>query len=158
MTWAWMHRYAFSLLSYHNQRFSLPLLTLMGLDSVLSGNVTFARGDLRLYLNNNSLKYIDMDIFNDSIIIRTIDISDNQLTQCPSIKYLLQLTSLCIRGNPLTDISRDTFNILRPNRRFNLFVSQHEICECYLPDGFICHAAFNRSPYLTCYCQTGHCL
>ena len=129
----------------------LVRLELMHNEDVIFSN-NMLKGMIRLYrlhLNNNGLTHIDMNIFNDTINIQHVDLSENQLTQCPSIKYLTKLRSLDIRGNPLTATTRDIFKDLRATS-LTVIASQHEICECYVPDGVTCLPYSDRSPYITC--------
>ena len=101
-----------------------------------------------IFLNTNALKHLDKNTFKGAVNITLIDLSNNTLTECPIIKHLPRLSFLNIRNNTLTGITHDSFSSLSENAE--LFVSQHEICECYAPTRVICSAASDRSPYLTC--------
>ena len=57
---------------------------------------------------------------------------------------MTRLEYLNLRNSPLEDINYDTFSQLPVNSE--LHVSQHEICECYIPAGVKCSAANDRSP------------
>ena len=81
----------------------------------------------------------DFEMFNDTESISWIDLTQNHLKQCPNIKHMSHLRSLLVMNNPLTQINHETFAALSRNTK--LIVSQHEICECYVPDGVICSAA-----------------
>ena len=57
-------------------------------------------------------------------------LQNQQRLWCPNIQNLIHLSY--IRNKPLTAITRDTFSALAA--KSELAVSQHEICECYVPD------------------------
>ena len=101
-----------------------------------------------LFLNDNGLVEIDADMFRDTTALALIDLSLNELKTIPDIKHLSHLAFLDLTGNPLTWINRSL--LISLPRDAELYVSQHEICECYIPAGVNCSAADNRSPYLTC--------
>ena len=101
-----------------------------------------------LNVSSNLLAHIDFDIFKDTVSMTYLDLSNNRLKECPNIKHLIQLESLILRDNILTGINQDTFSSLAENAQ--LAVSQHEICECYVPAKVNCSASDKRSPYLTC--------
>ena len=102
----------------------------------------------RLTLSNNRLSNLDPAIFVDAVNITYMEMYNNRLTKIPNVNELTQLTFLNIRFNALTDIDDVTFAGLAKNTE--LLVSQHEICECYVPIDTICSASDNMSPYLTC--------
>ena len=101
-----------------------------------------------LFLNNNTLSNFDLNVFKDTVNVTFINLSENRLKNCPNINNLRHLSLLNIRNNELTAITHKTFTGLAAN--LELAVSQHEICECYVPEDVNCNAADNRSPYLTC--------
>ena len=49
-----------------------------------------------VYIRDNRLRHINMDIFNDTIYVDTINLSGNQLIQCPNIRHLFKLKQLDI--------------------------------------------------------------
>ena len=101
-----------------------------------------------LFLFENRLSWLGWDIFKDNANIAFLELSSNRLIECPNIKHLNKLEFINLRYNTLTTISHDTFSALQPSAE--LYVSQHEICSCYIPSGVNCSASDNRSPYLTC--------
>ena len=101
-----------------------------------------------LNLSNNALTHIDFDIFEETLGITYLDLSQNRLKVCPNTKHLIQLGFLNLQGNILTAINHETFSSFPENSE--LAVSQHEICQCYVPAGVTCSASYKRSPYLTC--------
>ena len=101
-----------------------------------------------LYLANNKIIKLDNTIFQDVVNITFIDLANNRLKECPDIKHLMYLRYFNIRDNIMTGVNHDTFS--NDNKKLELAVSQHEICECYAPTGVECSAGDNRSPYLTC--------
>ena len=105
-------------------------------------------GNLRiLYLSTNNLTQLSDDIFKHTIRLILIHLESNNLYQTPSIKYL-SLKFINVRYNPLTLISHSSLSSL--GNKSEVFASQHEICDCYVPPGVICEASDKRSPYLTC--------
>ena len=129
----------------------INLLSLQLSDNLLVRlNKDMLKDTIRLYylnVHNNRITYIDKDIFNDTTNIIFIDLSANFLTQAPSIKGLFRLSFLDVRENPLTAITHDTFSTMT---NFQLYASQHEICDCYKPFDIYCIATDQRSPYITC--------
>ena len=101
-----------------------------------------------LKLSQNNLSKLDHDLFNDLINLTILDLGENRLKTFPNIKHLTHLQNLQITNNSLTSVSKTSFTSL-PNNS-NVFVNQHEICECYAPKNVNCSAADDRSPYLTC--------
>ena len=102
----------------------------------------------RLYLSSNQLSVLDFEIFKDTKMLTYVELFDNKFTEVPSLKELTQLTFLNLMGNKLKNVDANSFEGLAKSTE--LFVSQHEICECYVPLGINCSATDNRSPYLTC--------
>ena len=64
------------------------------------------------------------------------------------MKLLVRLLYLDIRNNSLSLLSQESLSFLLQNSE--VIVSQHEVCECYVPANVVCTATDNRSPYLTC--------
>ena len=74
--------------------------------------------------------------------------SFNRLQEIPNMKQLARLKDLNIRGNPLLQMKE-----LKVPSVALLEVSQHEICQCFVPTymtNITCSASDPRSPYLTC--------
>ena len=101
----------------------------------------------RVILSNNRLSHLDYDIFKDSVNLVFLDLSGNLLNEIPNIKHLT-LENLYITNNTLLFIYKTTFSSFACNA--HMLVSQHEICDCYVPSYVNCSAAYARSPYLTC--------
>ena len=101
-----------------------------------------------LYLNANGLSSIDHSIFRDAANLTHIDISSNLLTDVPDFTNLKHLDFLNLRNNSLIMVNRNDFSNL--SLTAELFVDQHEICECFSSRMGICNAANQRSAYLTC--------
>ena len=101
-----------------------------------------------LTLSNNRLTHLPYDIFKDMTNLTFLDLSVNRLNNIPNIKHLINLQVIDISNNILQHISEILVSSLSSNTK--IFASQHEVCECYVPDYVICSAADNRSPYLTC--------
>ena len=101
-----------------------------------------------LYLEINTLTRLDIDLFKDLGNLTFLDLSYNHLQETPDLKYLQRVTFINLISNPFTYVSRESFSG-RPQFS-DLYVSQHEICECYDPFRITCSASDNRSPYLTC--------
>ena len=95
-----------------------------------------------LTLNGNKLKRISTETFVNTLNLAILDFSKNDLNNIPSLRNLQNLQFL-LKGNNLLGIEG-----LRNG--LQMFVSQHEICYCYVPEGDNCSAATARSPYLTC--------
>ena len=72
----------------------------------------------------------------------------NRLVKLFNFKKLINLIFLDIVGNSLTDVNAKSFEGI--SRNAEVTVSQHEICNCYIPDYIKCSASDKRSPYLTC--------
>ena len=81
-------------------------------------------------------------------MLEHIELNDNKLTQVPNFKELAHLTYLDLRDNALTNIDAQSFVGIAISTE--LFVSQHEICNCFVPVDLKCDASGIRSPYLTC--------
>ena len=103
---------------------------------------------IKLHLGNNTLLNIDKNLVKNKVHLTHLDLSTNRLQNVPYFSNGSQLSFLNLQGNPLISIDNKTFANLRP--RTKLFVSQHEICECYVHMRVKCSAASVRSPYLTC--------
>ena len=101
-----------------------------------------------VYLNFNAFMNIPDTIFNHTRNLYFIDLSHNKLNQIPNIQYLHSLRFISINGNPLTQVNKETFS--RVPRHTEFYVSQHEVCECFVKDFVNCSAADKRSPFLTC--------
>ena len=106
------------------------------------------RNLIKLHLGNNSLLTIDKNLIKNKIHLTHLDLSTNRLQNVPHFANGSHLSFLNLQGNPLSSIDNNTFANLRPSTE--LFVSQHEICECYVSKRVNCSAASVRSPYLTC--------
>ena len=102
-----------------------------------------------LNVNRNNLKSLDWESFKDMGSVTFIDLSVNKLNECPSLRYLTHLNFINLRNNTLKGATHDTFANISNNTE--VYVNQHEVCECYVPAGINCSAADDRSPYLTCY-------
>ena len=74
--------------------------------------------------------------------------SANELTELPDMHLLLSLAFLNLKENPLTNITKESFSDFVGST--DIYVSQQEICECFMPARFNFSAAEERSPYLTC--------
>ena len=102
-----------------------------------------------LLVRNNKIKEVDIDIFKDTTVISYIVMSNNKLKTFPITTHLTLLNHLDLINNTLLSVTSDTFSAM-PNKS-ELFVSQHEICQCYIPNTVtVCSALYDRSPYLTC--------
>ncbi len=95
----------------------------------------------------NNMKEIGFDIFANTRKLQHLDLSNNTLESVPNFNGLKQLSFIELTGNGLRDIGKASFGGIPSGG--NLFVSQHEICECYTV-GLNCSASSNRSPFLTC--------
>ena len=103
-----------------------------------------------LYLSYNKFTKLNNDLFKHTGNLSFLDLSFNRLQEIPNINHLHFLKFLSLRNNSLTWISRSSFSMLTTNT--DVFASQHEICECYVPFAVkpTCSAENKRSPYLTC--------
>ena len=99
-----------------------------------------------LYLHFNKLHTIDINLFNGTSDLWFLDLSGNHFINIPNIGK--QLSFFGLRENPLTMIDKRTFSAMPKN--IEIFVSQTEICECYVASTINCTALDERSPYLTC--------
>ena len=97
---------------------------------------------------SNRLKNIEFGVFRNTPKLIFIDLSTNELTKLPDMHLLLSLAFLNLRENPLTKITKESFSDFVGST--DIYVSQQEICECFMPARFNCSAAEERSPYLTC--------
>ena len=103
---------------------------------------------LVLYLSHNQLKTLHFNLFRDTKNLSVLDLSGNEFITIPNIFYLNWLIFLNLQDNKLTRTTRDSLSNLSIHTE--LFVSQHEICECYVSNGINCTAGNSRSTYLTC--------
>ena len=101
-----------------------------------------------LSLANNTLTQLDYDVFKDIINLAVLDLSDNRLNAIPNIEHLSYLQILDLTNNTL--FMMHSTSLLSLSSNSNLFASQYEVCECYVPKQVNCSAADDRSPYLTC--------
>ena len=102
-----------------------------------------------LKLNSNKLTEIDTNIFISLANLEYLDMSANMLKTIPNLSKLTQLTHFLAYQNPIITVNMDFLSSLSKNT--NVFVSQHEICQCYIPKVVVnCSADEDRSPYLTC--------
>ena len=133
-----------------NQMMKLKMLFL-GSNRLKSLNVNVFRGLINLnmlYLQNNTLTHLDPDIFKNTLNLTLIDLSANLLQNIPNIRSLVYLNFIRLNNNSLKWVDSSSFSSLALNSE--LFVSQHEICDCYSPSDVKCSASDQRSPYLTC--------
>ena len=103
---------------------------------------------LFLRMPSSRLKYIEFDVFKATPNIIFIDLSSNELTELPDMHFLLSMVFLNLKENPLTKITKESFAELTGST--DIYVSQQEICVCFVPTNNNCSAAEQRSPYLTC--------
>ena len=115
------------------------------LDKDILRGLTFLK---TLHFASAGLFMLDYDIFKDNKMLEHIELNDNKLTQVPNVKELTHLNYLNLRDNVLTNIDAQSFEGFAVNAE--LFVSQHEICDCFVPIDLKCDASGTRSPYLTC--------
>ena len=101
-----------------------------------------------LHLQNNRFKTLNFDLFQYTKKISFLDLSVNFLITIPDISHLRQLVYLNVSGNRMTGITHGTFSNLL--NQTDLFVSQHEICACYVSNDITCIPEEDRSPFLTC--------
>ena len=147
-----------NLLSELNGAVFLGLISLKQL-SVAFNQLTTLKSDVfqgltnltYLILAGNKLNHISSDIFQYTKKLKYIELSQNRLNEIPSFTGLLRLKRLSLKENPLRLVRGDSFIGLNPE--LHLLASQHEICDCFVPEGAQrenCNAADDRSPYLTC--------
>ena len=105
---------------------------------------------LLLSMPSCRLKYIEFDVFKATPNVIFIDLSSNELTELPDMHLLLSLVFLNLKGNPLTKITKESFAEVVGSTGTYIYVSQQEICVCFVPTNYNCSAAEIRSPYLTC--------
>ena len=117
--------------------------------SLKSGAFRGLNNLLLLRVSSNRLKYIEFGVFRDTPKLVFIDFSANELTELPDTHLLLSLGFLNLKENPLTKITKESFSDFVSST--DIYVSQQEICECFIPIRFNCSAAEERSPYLTCH-------
>ena len=101
-----------------------------------------------LYFAHNQLKTLNSKIFQNTKNLSVLDLSWNRLTNIPNIFYLNRLIFLNLQNNKLTRTSRNSLTNL--SKSTELYVSQHEICDCYVPNGTNCIAGREKSPFMTC--------
>ena len=103
----------------------------------------------QIFLAHNMLKHLDPDLFIDTSNLSFIDLSSNQLTDFPVVlTNLVHLEFLDLTDNPFLWITSKTFSSL--SSTVQVSVSQHEVCECYIPYNITCSAVYHKSPYFTC--------
>ena len=102
----------------------------------------------KLTLQKNKLKLVDADLLENTERLVILDLSDNGLQMIPNITHLDDLLLVILNRNEFRQIQSDDFTGLEND--VQLLVSQHEICECYVPRNVSCRASLVRSPYLTC--------
>ncbi len=101
-----------------------------------------------LSLAENQLSSLSPNMFTDNAKLSFLDLSNNKLHSVISVKPLSQLAYLSLISNPLT-ILKETMRSFATSAE--LYVTQHEICECYTTiEDVQCTALGSRSPYLTC--------
>ena len=132
---------------------NLPNLKIVALlDNLLhqldSGIFRYSQNLEILYLGSNYFANIPETIFNFTRKIYFIDLSINKLQQIPNIQHLHDLKFINLKENPLIQVNKETFSRVPRNTEF--YVSQHEVCECFVKDYVNCSAADERSPFLTC--------
>ena len=103
---------------------------------------------LLLRVPSSRLKYIEFDVFKATPNVIFIDLSSNELTELPDMHFLLSMVFLNLKGNQLTKITKESFAEVMGST--DIYVSQHEICVCFVPTNYNCSATEQRSPYLTC--------
>ncbi|XP_072040752.1 LOW QUALITY PROTEIN: uncharacterized protein [Amphiura filiformis] len=138
----------------------------------LTNGVFDGLSDLKfLYAEENQLKHLDNDVFEGLVGLLWISFRDNHLTQVDLSIFnnTVHLVFLDLSYNRIKDIAGDKLtyalvfhlfnnplNLITPNSLSSLteyselIVSQHEVCECYVPSNVTCGARDARSPYLTC--------
>ena len=102
-----------------------------------------------LTLQHNRLKSVDVGLLRSTVRLGFLDLSDNALQTIPDIAHLTELYLVILNNNSLLRVDSHVFSGLRDG--VQLLASQHEICQCYVPDNTSCSASFDRSPYLTCH-------
>ena len=101
-----------------------------------------------LSLANNRFKRIKYNQFENLTSLTYFDLSGNKLDEIPSFINLSDLKFLNLKGNTLIRLQKDDFYKLQNSTE--LYVTQQEICECFMSSSLQCNAAEPRSPYLTC--------
>ena len=138
--------------SVFNGLHNLEFLTLYSNKLVILGpNIFKGLAKLsHLLVFDNQISELYHEIFNDTVL-SYLELSENRFEDCPSIKGLPHLNFLSLFDNDMSAVTPTSFSNL-PNKT-ELLVSQHEICECYVPVGrrISCSATDERSPYLTCH-------
>ncbi|XP_072043156.1 uncharacterized protein [Amphiura filiformis] len=99
-------------------------------------------------LANNHLTHLDTDIFQHTFKPLSVNLTNNNIKEISSNTPLTHPCDLDLLDNPLTLITHNSFSSLA--RLSEVYVSQHEVCECYVPSNVTCAAKDERSPYLTC--------
>ena len=103
----------------------------------------------QIRLNHNKFTKLDTELFKQYFKdLSFIDVSGNVLEDIPKIHNSTKLKLLAASQNPLAEVTKSTFFSLTENTK--LLVSQHEICECFVPPGVKCFADGEANPYLTC--------
>ena len=101
-----------------------------------------------LYLSYNNFKAFDFNTFKNTVNLRVLDLAMNKLNDIPDVTHLKQLIFLNLKGNKMTEITKETFFGIP--KTTEMTASQHEICECYVSKDIHCTAVDDRSPFLTC--------
>ncbi len=99
-------------------------------------------------LSGNNMSRIDLDIFNNTPKLATLDLSQNSLAKVPYLGGLENLYFVNLNENNLLEVTKHSF--VGMSSELHMFVSQHEVCDCYVPVGVNCSASSYRSPFLTC--------
>ena len=146
---------------YENPLLSVPYDLFWGLKNVhrldlgatkiksVNGQIFYDLKNLQqLYFDKNPIKKLPFNLFQETTNLRMIDMSGNMLSDIPDMTNLKELFFLNLKDNNLINIGKQTFSILP--KHFELIVSQHEICECFVSEEIDCTAADDRSPFLTC--------
>ena len=102
-----------------------------------------------LKINVNKLTDLDANIFTNLVNLNHLNIGSNLLHTIPDLRKSTGLSHFIVSHNPITTVNREFLSSL--TNETNVLVSQHEICECYVPKvAERCKASEERSPYLTC--------
>ena len=101
-----------------------------------------------VYLAYNNFKTFDSNIFKNAVNLSVLNLAMNKLNNIPDISHLSRLIFLNLKGNKLTEITKETFSSIP--EKTEIITSQHEICECYVSEDIHCTATDDRSPFLTC--------
>ena len=110
--------------------------------------LTNLRSLTTLLLGNNQLMMLDSHMFKGLLALAFLDLSDNNLKEIPTISTLQGLHYFRLNDNPLVNVKNESF--LGIPKTVEFYVSQPEICMCFIPTDVNCTAAQPRSPYMTC--------